>query len=334
MDNNSAQTKLTLAHDESGAVAIVVALIFTTLCGFVALAVDIGHIVRVKAELQRTADAAALAGAMGLAPYTGPLTNQTPDWSQGQKKALAIINNAANEADNQIFTLTLNDSLPVTGYWLLNPPQGYVQPPLPAARPTTAAYLPEPGIQVTLSRNVSLYFAPLVGISSPKTVSAAAIAILPEAYSTKNPAPIAVSKDTVTNLVDTNVVIDTSDQGIKVNSNNGAAGWYNMTGENDVGAIQNTLLPVGTTQIYMMPGAMATAMGGAGTTIVVPVVQTVDQKTWPAIIGFAGFRIDSISGPTMTGRFVSVYFDANALPTPGDGNNLYGVSGTPKLVSP
>ena len=74
---------MTLALDESGATAIVIAIIFTVLCGFVALAVDFGHMVMVKAELQRTADAAALAGVTGLVPYTGPGPNQTPNWANG-----------------------------------------------------------------------------------------------------------------------------------------------------------------------------------------------------------------------------------------------------------
>ena len=67
--------KLTLAFDESGATAIFFALTLSVLCGFVALAFDIGHMVMVRAELQRTADAAALAGAAGLLPYTNPGPN-------------------------------------------------------------------------------------------------------------------------------------------------------------------------------------------------------------------------------------------------------------------
>ena len=62
--------KLTLALDESGATAIFFALTLSVLCGFVALAFDVGHMVMVRAELQRTADAAALAGVTGLVPYT------------------------------------------------------------------------------------------------------------------------------------------------------------------------------------------------------------------------------------------------------------------------
>ena len=157
--------KLTIALGESGAVAIVIALTFAVLCGFVALAVDIGHLLMVKAELQRTADAAVLAGVAGLVPYTGSVSDPTPYWANGVTQAHKIISEAANQADNLIFNDT--DGVVVYGYWLLSPPTGYVQT-LPTARPTTAAYRPEPAISVTLNRDVTLYFAPLIGVYWPK----------------------------------------------------------------------------------------------------------------------------------------------------------------------
>ena len=115
MNNKRTKKKLTLALDESGAAAIIVALVLTALCGFVALAFDIGHMVMVKAELQRTADAAALAGVTGLVPYNNPGPNQMPNWVQGQAKAHTIINNAANKADNQTFTIADGTVLMDTG---------------------------------------------------------------------------------------------------------------------------------------------------------------------------------------------------------------------------
>lgn len=324
----------TLSHDESGAVAIVFALILTALCGFAALAFDIGHIIMVKAELQRTADAAALAGAMGLVPYSNPGPNQTPNWLQGQDKAHVIINNAANEADNQTFTLT--DGAVLYGYWLLKPPADYVQPPLPTARPTTSAYLPEPAITATLSRDVTLYLAPLVGISSPKTVSATATAILPEAYQTTGVPPVAVSWDTVYNTTGETVQIDVIETDIKPQSNKGIAGWFNLDGSNNVPSVRlNTPLTSPTSQIYTVPGTKATLMDfiQEGQTVVVPIVQTISQNTWESVIGFAAFKVDTLSANSMTGHFVNQYFDPNVLPTASSGT-IGGVAGTPQLVTP
>jgi Flp pilus assembly protein TadG len=327
---------LTLAHNESGATAIVFALALTVLCGFVALALDVGHLVMAKAELQRTADAAALAGAMGLLPYIDTGT-PTPNWTQGQSKAHAIISNAANQADGQVFTDT--DGTVLYGYWLLNPPAGYAQIPLSTVRTTTVAYLPEPAVNVTLSRNVTLYFAPVVGVSSPTTVSATATAILPEDYQTTGLPPIAMDYNTVYTTVKGTVEIDVLTQDIKIQSNGGIAGWFNLDGGNSVPSVRiDTPLTSPTSQIYLVPGTKATLTDYMtnGETIVVPVVQTVSQKIWAPIIGFAAFQIDpsGLGSNSITGHFVDQYYDPNVVPVAGTPTTAVAVAGTPKLVSP
>jgi len=52
--------------DQSGAIAAYVAVGLVAFLGFAALTVDIGYMVSVKSELQKAADAGALAGARGL----------------------------------------------------------------------------------------------------------------------------------------------------------------------------------------------------------------------------------------------------------------------------
>jgi Flp pilus assembly protein TadG len=341
MDNMRANKQLTLALDESGAAAIVIALIFAVLCGFMGLALDIGHMVNAKSELQRTADAAALAGAMGLVPYTNPNTNpgsntQTPNWLEAQSAAHRIIQNPANEVDNQTFTLT--DGTVHYGYWSLTPPAGYAQLPLPIVSPPPAN-LPEPAVNVTLSRNVTLYLAPLVGVSSPQTVSATATAILPEAYQSTGVPPIAVAWDTVYNVGKNNTVqIDVVDQDFKIQSNGGIAGWFNLNGGNSVPSVRiDSQLTCSTSQVYLVPGTKATLTDymSNGETIVVPIVQDVSQKEWAPIAGFAAFQIDpnGLGSNSITGHFVEQYFDPNVTPIAGSGT-IGGVGGTPKLVSP
>jgi hypothetical protein len=335
MPNRGAKNKLTFALDESGAAAIFIAIVLTVLCGFAGIAIDIGHMVMVKAELQRTADAAALAGATGLVPYNNPGPNQMPNWANAIQKAHTIINNVANKADGQNFTIT--DGTVLYGYWLLQPPPGYTQLPLPIVRPLTTAYLPEAAINVTLSRNVTLYLAPLVGVSSPKTVSATATACLPECYSTTNLPPIAVDIDTVYNNSGGNLIIDIGEQTIKPQSNKGVAGWFNQTGENNVPSVRiNTPLTSAQDQIYMVPGTKATLTDliAEGETIVMPIVDAVDQKVWKTILGWSAFKIDILNSNSMEGHFVEQYFDPNVLPTAGTPTLPTTVSGSPKLVGP
>jgi hypothetical protein len=335
MPDGRTPKRLTLALDESGAVAIVFALTLTVMCGFAALAFDVGHLMMVRGEVQRTADAAALAGVMGLVPYSNPGPNQLPNWQQGVAKAHTIIQNSANAADNQVFSDT--DGTVLYGYWLLKPPPGYVQPPLPTALPPTPAYLPEPAITVSLSRSVPLYFAPLVGVSSPRTVGATATAILPEAYQTTGIPPVAVSWDTVYNTTATGTVqIDVLEQDVKPQSNKGIAGWFNLDGGNDVPSVRiNTPLTSSTDQVYLVPGSKATLMDfiTQGQTIVMPIVQDVSQKASCTIIGWAAFKVDTLSANSMTGHFVNQYFDPNVVPTAGSGT-IGSVAGAPAIVSP
>ena len=103
MRNKKAKKKWALAFDESGAVAVIAAIIFATLCGFGGLALDFGHYYKVKAELQRTADAGALAGVTGFIPYTGSAP-QTPNWTGGETAAIKMITDIHNKADNIQYT--------------------------------------------------------------------------------------------------------------------------------------------------------------------------------------------------------------------------------------
>ena len=151
MPTKSLEKKLTMAHDQSGAVAVVMAAVLVGLCGFVALAIDVGHMVAVKAELQRAADAGALGGVLNVAPYTGSYPNLTPNWLQGQIAAATLVDNIKNQADNLQSSITSSDVQ--AGYWLLNP-QGVAQT-LSQSRPLNS-YIPEPAIRVTLTRSVTL----------------------------------------------------------------------------------------------------------------------------------------------------------------------------------
>jgi Flp pilus assembly protein TadG len=334
-----APERLTPLLDESGAVAVYFLLIFSALCGIGGLVVDYGNLVRVRAEVQRSADAAALAGAAGLAPYTG--SPQTPAWASGEAKAHTMISNVANRADNLQFTAT--EGTVAYGYWLLTPPADYVQT-LPQARPTTASYLPGPAIQVTLSRDVSLYLAPLVGVTSPKRVRATATAILPEIYGVTGTPPIAVAWDVVYNTVGETQVVDASEQDIKIQSNKGLAGWFNLDGGNSVPSVRIAAPLIAEpngistgSKVYMVPGTKATLTNlvTAGETIIVPVVQNnFEQKHYYPIIGWAAFTVDSIGSNSMTGHFVDKYFAPNTNPDARPDPTALFISGTPKLVGP
>lgn len=55
-----------MRSSERGTTAIIVAIVLAVLCGFAALALDVGHLLSVRGELQNGADSAAIAGAKRL----------------------------------------------------------------------------------------------------------------------------------------------------------------------------------------------------------------------------------------------------------------------------
>ena len=108
----------TFISDQSGAMAVTVALLMVVLLSVAALAVDFGYMAWVKGELQKAADAGALAGARALVPYTG--TPLAPNWAQAQTKATQTVQ------QNQAAGQSLTNCQVQTGYWSLND-QNYLQ---------------------------------------------------------------------------------------------------------------------------------------------------------------------------------------------------------------
>ncbi|MDE1942830.1 MAG: hypothetical protein KGI47_06770 [Betaproteobacteria bacterium] len=141
-------------HSQRGAVALIVAGVLVGLLAVVALAVDIGHLLVVRNQAQNAADAAALRGAAFL--YTAG--SNTPDFSSGGP---AVTNASATVPLN--IAVTANDTVTVSAnYWNVLSP---------SAKSSDAA------VQVSVTKQVPLYFAPVFGLHQ-SNVSASAIAIV------------------------------------------------------------------------------------------------------------------------------------------------------------
>lgn len=123
---------------ERGQVLVVVALAFVALLGFAALAVDVGYMYTVRHELQRCADAGALAGASGFIPSVNP--------------PIAILRAQDYASRDAVGTS-----------------------PLVGATEVLVTYLPPDRIRVDTHRTVNLFFARIFGWNNT-TVAAYAIA--------------------------------------------------------------------------------------------------------------------------------------------------------------
>ena len=160
MHDRGMEKKLTKAPDQSGAIVVIMGVALIMFCGFLALVIDVGHMVLVKGELQRAADAGAIAGAQAL-----------PDWSQGQTKATQIVE--LSKVEGQLLTSCQVQP----GYWSTT--NNILQPTSITPQATDIA-----AIQVTVAKTadqnggpVQMYFAPLIGAASTRDLSATAVAI-------------------------------------------------------------------------------------------------------------------------------------------------------------
>ena len=189
--------------------------------------------------------------------------------------------------------------------------------------------MPVPAIKVTVSRTVNFLFAPLINGKTQQTMSATAIAVLPVSYSTA-PFAMAVEKNIVIYPDGHTINLSPQDFGWKDEGQ-----WFTTDGSNDDPTIRtNEQVKIGD-PIWIAPGAMTTLYSTITypQTIIVPVVNSTEQKTWQNILGYAAFHITGVDSKSISGHFLNKFFAPDAIPDTGEGT-YYGVTGTPKLVAP
>ncbi|MFO8241249.1 MAG: pilus assembly protein TadG-related protein [Dissulfuribacterales bacterium] len=109
-------TKLLPKKNESGAVAILIAVCLIVLIGFAALAFDIGHLYVVRNELQNAADAGALAGARMLHNSDGSI-NTDANWHAYEVAVEHVSENTAVDV-NWVEGMNSQDECDVQrGHW-------------------------------------------------------------------------------------------------------------------------------------------------------------------------------------------------------------------------
>jgi len=172
--------------NESGAVAVVAAIGMGVLLAGAALALDIAHMVSVKRELTKAAEAGALSGARNLWPRD--LTNavgRLPNCANGETWARTTA--TKNRVDGA--NLTAAEVTVEVGRW------DYAAKQFTPGNTANAN-----GVRVFTSRaNVQMMFAPIFGINS-KNMSGAAIAVMDFAKGLgPGTPPIAVNQDYANN---------------------------------------------------------------------------------------------------------------------------------------
>jgi Flp pilus assembly protein TadG len=176
------QERTEFFKNESGAVAVIAAIGMAVFLGFAAFALDIAHMVSVKRDLAKAAEAGALSGARGLWPQNlTTAAGRLPDCANAESwaRTTAMENKVANT------NLSADEVMVEVGRW------DYTTKKFTPGNSSSAN-----SVQVTTYKaNVQMMFAPIFGINS-KDMSRTAIAVMDFAKA-MGPGclPIAVNQD-------------------------------------------------------------------------------------------------------------------------------------------
>lgn len=329
-------------RSQSGAVALIVAILMVVLLGIASLALDVGYLYVVRTELQNAADAAALAGAGHLYPrsVTGAVISVVPpEW--GAAEAAADYPQApANKAGGVLLT----DYDVQTGYW--NLATGVLSSPL-----STQGTQDAPAVQVTVRKTgglnngpVQLFFARVLGIGTADvSATATAVTACPGVAYPGALFPIAIRKS----VADLASQYGSRSSTIKIGSDyhypaDEAGQWTSFdTDANDVPFIRNLIQngnPNTVTNldtIWIQPGTKNTIYNEVPLDIDValPVVLDANFETHARVkvYGFIGFHITGSkkgNKPYVEGYFTSFLY----IPNSGPVGPCYGAYTPPRIV--
>jgi Flp pilus assembly protein TadG len=340
------QAKITrFLHDQSGALAVWAALTCLVLAGMAALAVDIGRLAVVKGEMQKAADAGALAGARALSTGT-----TFPNWTSAQTVASATAQK--NMVDGSLVTTT--QCQVQVGYWNYS----WTSTTAPANLQSTGiapTAQDVPAVKVTVSKGTSqingplfMFFGSVLGVTT-RSMSAQTVACavnLPVNQIDPGMAfPMATPITFVNQLLGENPS-PSFRIGSSYHDPTGGQWTSFLTDANNVPTIRQLIdsgnpgpLKVGD-QIWIEPGTKTTlfneAVNRIGETMVLPVVgDDFNTHDHTPILGFVGFYIEDAAGGSdkyIQGHFVSPYTVPGGIGTPGTAN-FGATAGTPRLIN-
>jgi Flp pilus assembly protein TadG len=322
---------------QRGTTAVIVALLMVVLVGILALAVDIGRLLAAKSEMQKAADAGALAGARALVPYIGAGNSATPNWTSGTAVATqtARLNKVEDSWVADVQTQAYYYNLGTKAL---------------AATTITPTSLDCPAIQVTLSKTsganggpITNFFTNTWGITTSSITNVQAMAIIssPGVVDAGSCFPLATPITWVQQHWNDDPPT-TFKIGSSYHSPDGGQWTSFLLDVNNVPAIRDLIdsgnpgpIKVGD-QIWIEPGTKTTlyvyAQSRIGQTVLLPVVpDDFDTHAHTTLLAFAPFYIEDAVGGS--GKYIQGHFNKN-YPSMGDtpGGSYYGAFIPPKLV--
>ncbi|HEY2415538.1 MAG TPA: TadG family pilus assembly protein [Pirellulaceae bacterium] len=271
--------KSRIHHQRRGNIIVMTALMLTGVIAFAAFAVDLGYLYAVRVELQRCADASAIAAAWELIDKDGPAGTQTTTrlTTNASTKAsqFAALNHVASEAP------ALGGGDVVVGY-MANPSS-----PSDALITTPTGSLPN-AVQIRVQRTsdqngqVPLFFARVLGYDRESLTAQATAAYVssfsgfkaPTNGDTLNILPFALDQDTWNNLTtagsddwsynaSTKTVSAGSDGVKEVNLYPQGTGSPGNRGTVDIGSSNNSTADIARQIVYGINSSDLAHLGGS-----------------------------------------------------------------------
>jgi Flp pilus assembly protein TadG len=346
-----------LAADQSGVSAVIAAIVIVVVIGFAALALDVGHLVDVKAELQKASEAGALAGARALAlSMDGTEIVTDWQWQNGKDKAVSMVQqNFADTLSLADFTVDNVEA----GFWDLNWTQatapvhllGYTNP---------AAFVPSnnqvAAVKVTIAKSkggsgssapVVASFASVWGINSMEAKASAVAMISPPTTIPYSSAwPFALPWTWVEQHWDDKPPLSF---GVAANQHVDSGGQWTSFKSQENGATYINGLILGTDtsdsislgdNIFIQTGERASIYNTVldncvGQTRYIPVVpDNFPNNDFSPVLAYVPFQVTEVIGsgkdPTVIGHFRPGWVDPNAR---GSGGKYFGDPLPPRLVN-
>ena len=343
-----------LGVDQSGAIAAYAAIGLVVFLGFGALTLDIGHLVSVKGELQKAADAGALAGARALALPMG-----VADWHWHNGKEMAVKTVQKNFADNRSLA-DFTDANVETGFWDMSwtsvtAPAHLLGYENPAAHVPTNSQVA--AVKVTISKTqggsgssapVATYFSSAMGITSMEPKASAVAMISPPTTIPYSDAwPFALPNTWVTEHWDDDPPLSFT---VAADQHSDSGGQWSSFKDQESGAtyINGLLLGTNTTdsisigdQIFIQTGERASIYNTARDNCVgkiryIAVVRdNFPNGDFSPVLAYVPFEITEVIGsgnnPSVKGKFRPGWIDLHAKG--GGGGKYFGDPLPPKLVN-
>lgn len=306
-----------LGVDQSGAIAVYAAIGMVAFLGFAALTLDIGRMVSVRGELQKAADAGALAGARAL-----NLIAPTPNWANGTTVATATVQK------NSVDGSRLTNCTVLAGYWDLT----WSPSEKAAADLKSTGIVPGTtdvaAVRVTVEKSsgknggpLNMLLAKVLGINTESLTVQAVAAMVPDLPISSAPAGECFPMATPISWVDLMWKADANSDTFRIGSayHDPTGGQWTsfLTDANNVPTIRNLIdhgnpsdLKIGD-QIWIEPGTMTTLYDDAATrigdTMLLPIVgNDFETHADTPILGFVPFKITAAEGGS--GKYIEGYF--------------------------